>query len=241
VLQLQVATISGISANELQAISQLSPAEWNRIFSYARGNTNVFSVKGKIAEELFVQTPDFATIRQGALARAASEGIPAGDVQFVQDIRGVTPTEVRGTGTGELTDGAFVAVVQGRLRVLAVLESKSPSNLRELARRPEEWLGQIGWDFERMQQVPTMIGGTTYQPSQVDVSRTRTDWIGVAPPGRNLSSAGTASVRSGMPTFRLVHGSVRDEVLNELATRIVAASSAPAGGTATTSPPPTTP
>jgi hypothetical protein len=244
VAQLQLATLAGIRPDELQVISQLPADGWDRIFAYARANTNIFSVKGKIAEELFLLTPDFQTVRQGALARAASEGIPAGDVRFVQDVRGVTPSATSGQGTGELTDGAFVAVVQGRVRVLAVLESKSPSNLRELARRPEEYLGQMEWDYERMQEVPTMIGGTTYQPSQVDISRTRTDWVGIAPPGRSLSAAGVASIRSSLPTFRLVNGPVRDQVLNELATRVVAAAApptAPTGtGAATTQPPPTT-
>ena len=229
-----VRQISGITSDEVSVIGRLSPEAWDRVFAYARTNSNVYSVKGKLAEELFGLSPEFGSIRQSAVDRAASEGIPPSDVQFVPDIRGVTPTTRSAGGTGELTDGAFVAISGGRVRVLAVIESKSPSNLRELVRRPEEWLGQVGWDFERMRQVPTTVRGTTYQPSQVDVSRTRTEWVGVAPPGETLSTKGLAQIRSGFPTFRLVSGPVRDPILNQLAARVVAQTTS--GGTSAATP-----
>ena len=221
--RLSVATIPGISAPEVAAIGRLSPAAWDRVLSYARSNDNVFSVKGKLAEELFQTTDEFAALRERAVARAAAQGIPASGVSFTQDIRGLTPTARTAGSTGELTDGVFFASVPGgRIRFLAVIESKSPSNLRELARRPGEWIGQVEWDFERMREVPTIVGGTKYEPSQVDVSRRDTEWLGVAPPGEGLSSGMLAQVRSAVPTFTLVQGPVRDAVLNELARRAIA-------------------
>ena len=73
-----------------------------------------------------------------------------------------------------------------------------------------------------MREVPTIVGGTKYEPSQVDVSRRDTEWLGVAPPGEGLSSGMLAQVRSAVPTFTLVEGPVRDAVLNELARRAIA-------------------
>lgn len=222
VARLDLATIPGITQSEIEMLNRLPQAAWDRVIDYVGPKTGADAIKGKLAEELFPLTSAFNAVRQRAIARAAAAGISADAVQFVQDIRGVTPRQRGGAGTGELGDGMFVARVGSTIRVLAVLESKSPGNLAALASRKGEALGQVGWDFERMRQVPTTIQGTTYAPSQLQVSRTGTEWVGIAPPDFDLTPAQLSAIQQGMPGFHLEHGPISDAALHEVAVRLAA-------------------
>jgi|GEM_PF-3444092 len=219
---LDLHTTPGITPAERTAVGQIGADGWARVLDYARSNRNPFSVKGKLAEELFVQTSEFMDIWNRALDRAARENIPTTAVELVRDVRGIAPTRTTAGAPAELGDAMFVAIQGDRVRILAVFESKSPTNRVELAQRPGEFLGQIEWDLERLRENPVIIKGHTFQPDQVTVSRTGTEWIGVAPPDFNLSPQRIESIRSGMPGFELIHGPVRDNVLNIIAVRILA-------------------
>jgi hypothetical protein len=119
----------------------------------------------------------------------------------------------------------FVAEHDGKLHILGVVESKSPSNLRELAAKnvdgKAEFLGQPEWDFERMRQVPTKIEGRWYNPNEIVVSRNSTLWFGVTPAGKSLSTSSTQRIQGGLPNFTANRNVVSDAVMNELATRVV--------------------
>jgi hypothetical protein len=219
--RLALNTIPNITAAERSVLSRMGEDAWTRVLDYARSNRNVFSVKGKIAEELFTFAPEFSSTMQRAMVRAASENIPSSAIQFVRDIRGLAATATSPGQFAELADGAIVAVQGNRVRILTVFESKSPSNLRELARRPGEVLGQVGWDFERFRELPIQINGRIFQPSQVVVSRVTTEWLGVAPPGLALTAQQLQAIRRGMPGFQLFHGPVCDDILNAIATRLL--------------------
>jgi len=155
-----------------------------------------------------------------AVARGAQLGIPAQTIVFIRDVRGLAPTPTRQGSVSELTDGIIAAVKDGNLVILAVLESKSKSNLIELSHRPGEVLGQVEWDFERFRQIPTVAGGRVYQPSQVRISRNFTKFVGIAPPGRTLSPRSIQSIELGLD-FNLEAGAVTDEVLTEVARRMI--------------------
>ncbi len=219
--RLNLPTIPKITASERSVLDKLAEDAWDRVWKYAQSNKNRFSIKGKIAEELIIHTPEFSNIMQRALKRAARENIPSTTVQFVQNIRGLAPTATSAGKFAELADGAIIAIQGNKVRILAIFESKSPSNLRELARRPGEVLGQLGWDFERFRELPIIINGRTFQPEDVIISRHATDWLGVAPPGFLLNSKQLEAIRRGLPGFQLFQGLVQDSVLNDIAARIL--------------------
>jgi hypothetical protein len=219
--RLAIDTIGDLTDAEKSALTQLDESAWDRVLAYATGNQNVHSVKGKIAEELFELAPEFETAFQRALAQAAKENIPPESVRFVRDIRGIAPTQKAAGTFAELADGAIVSVVGDRVRILAVFESKSPSNLRELARRPGEVLGQVGWDFERFTENAVSIDGTVFAPEKVLISRRATQWLGIAPPESSLTAGQLEAIRAGLPGFELFQGLVRDSVLNTVATRVI--------------------
>ncbi|WP_194470264.1 hypothetical protein [Bradyrhizobium sp. CCBAU 51753] len=224
---LQLETITGINSTERAAVEALDEAAWNRIKGYAKSNKNPFSVKGKIGEEIFRVSNKFAEFKQQVLQLAKQRGIPEDAIRFVGDASGRTPTRVSMGSVGELTDGMFVAERDGKLHILGVVESKSPSNMAELAAKrvdgKAEFLGQAEWDFERLRQVPTKVGEHWYQPRDVIVHRNSTAWMGVTPAEKSLSKAALGRIQKGLPNFTAVQNIVRDEVMNEIARRILAA------------------
>ena len=119
----------------------------------------------------------------------------------------------------------FVAEHEGKLHILVVIESKSPSNVGELAAKRvggrAEFLGQPEMDFERLRQVPTQVGDRWYQPRDVVVSRHSTLWIGVTPAGGGLSGRAVGRIQAGISTFSQTGSVVRDGVMNELARRVL--------------------
>jgi hypothetical protein len=219
--RLALKTISGITEAEQAVLSKLDEDSWTRILTYATSNRNVFSVKGKIAEELITHAPKFADAMQQAITRAEKMNIPAKAVQFVRDIRGLAPTAIGSGKFEELTDGAIVAIVGDRVHFLTVVESKSPHNLRELARKPGEFLGQIGWDFERLQTLPVMINGRIFQPSQIVISRHTTEWLGAVPAGLTHTKGQLEAIRQGFPGYQFFQGLVRNEILDAIAARLI--------------------
>ena len=102
----------------------------------------------------------------------------------------------------------------------------------ELARKvtagEREFAGQLEWDFERLRQVPVVIGQKVYQPRDIVVSRSSTLWVGVRPPDKGgLAKRSLESIKKGLPGFQLERGTVRDEVLTELARRVKESSGGP--------------
>lgn len=220
-----LANLPNITAAEAQALQRISPAAWNDLLQYATTNRNVFSVKGKIAEALYFSGASAAARRQQAIQVAAGLGIPADAVQFTSNVRGQAPTRTSAGTMGELGDGIFYAVRNGRLYILAIVESKSPSNKAELARKApggeREFLGQLAWDFERLREAPVTIEGRVYNPEDVVVSRTFTRFIGVLPQGSSLSQASITAIRSQVRNVDIDTIDVRDGLLNDAARLII--------------------
>lgn len=222
--KLEIPQLSGILASELHLLQILSFEAWDRVVQYAIQNSNVFSIKGKIAEEVFFLSDAFKKAWTNALERASKIGFTEADIQLVRNIKGVSPSSTATGAMQELTDGALVAVKGDKIFIFTVFEMKSPSNLRDLAKWEKEFLGQIGWDFERFAENPSLFGLGTgnriFQPDQVVISRNNTAWIGVAPHGKTLSPANIKHIQDAMPGFELVNGPVRDGILNDLAKNV---------------------
>ncbi|MEP6832320.1 MAG: hypothetical protein ABJB74_02955 [Gemmatimonas sp.] len=221
----QLATIPNIAPGEIQLLLTIPAAGWLQLFQYASSNRNPYSVKGKIAEVVYLGGSMFAARMQQAIQVAARLGISAEAVQFTTDVRGEAPTRTSSGGNRELTDGMFYAVRNGKLYVLGVVESKSPGNLAELAHKisggKRESLGQPGWDFERLREVPTTVNGQTFGAGDVVVSRTFTRWIGVIPKSATLSPRSLNAVRAQVANVDVDNVEVSDDVLNALARLII--------------------
>ena len=231
--KLKIDKIVGILAFEKEMLKNLSFEAWDRIVKYAVRNRNYFSVKGKIAEELFMMKPEFRTIFNEAIAEAGRKGILPADMEFVNYIRGWAPTGMKAIKPGywaELTDGMIVGIkrnvggVAGKdeLHILAVFESKSPSNMEHLTKgKWGEYNGQLAKDFERIRQnsIKIIINGEEkeFAPGAVRISRNTTQWVGVLPPGYSLPDDLVTRLRGAIPDARLITGPVRNEILNDLA------------------------
>lgn len=238
--KLKIDKIKGILAAEREMLKNLSFEAWDRIIKYAVRNRNYFSVKGKIAEELFSNTPTFRRVYNNAIKTAEKLGIEAKDMEFVTYVRGWAPFRnpkaLKAVVDGEqqflkgvwaeLTDGAIVGIkkTNGKeeLHVLAVFESKSPSNMERLA--VGKWgdnAGQIQWNFERIRENPVkiIINGEEkiFQPENIVVSSSNTKWVGVIPPSYKMSDAALTKLKDAMKSFEVMEGPVRNEVLNDLA------------------------
>jgi hypothetical protein len=221
--------LSAATLNELDTIDKLDHRSWERIEEYAQTH-DVEQIKGKIAEELYMYTPEFQQAMDTARIAAIVEGIPPTSVEFVRDIRGVAPkNNSRGT-LQELTDGAIVAVhgnpSNPKLRIFAVFESKSPGNKNALHSRNGEMTGQPEWDFERFREVPTVvkkeglnIDDHQFAPENVQISRCNTEWYGVLPPSTNLSDQKMKDIQRKL-NYKQIHGPVSDTVLRDIAKQI---------------------
>jgi hypothetical protein len=182
-------------------------------------------VKGKIAEELYRTSAAFEAREEQAVEVAARLGIPADAVRFSAEVTGQAPSRTSAGGMAELTDGVFYAEKNGKLYVLGILESKSPSNQPELAHKisggKAEWLGQPGLDFERLRELPVAIDGRTFDPENVRVSRTFTRMIGVLAKDKSLSGQSVRAIRDQVVNFETDNVDVNDQVLNDLARLII--------------------
>ena len=229
--KLKIDNIKGIMVAEKEMLKNLSFEAWDRIIKYAVRNSNYYSVKGKIAEELFFMKPEFRNILDEAIVAAERTGIKPVDLEFVNYIKGWAPTTTKAVQKGvwaELTDGMIVGIKrnangQGKdeLHILAIFESKSPSNIDNLAKGKWDYIGQMGKDFERIRQnsIKIIINGEEKEFGQgaVKISRRTTQWVGVVPPGYQLSNELLKRLKAALPDVRFIEGPVRNEVLNDLA------------------------
>jgi hypothetical protein len=125
------------------------------------------------------------------------------------------------TRRGALSD------VEEDLYVLMLKESKSPSNMLQIAQdHGDNWLGQMGNNLERMHELPVYIDGKWYTPLQVRLSIYRTEWVAVVPKGQRLptSALERLSVRTAeRPVgrlFRQYEMGIADDIMNEMAKRM---------------------
>jgi hypothetical protein len=156
-----------------------------------RRDTAVWMLKGHMAELLYKHLPEFAALR--ADVEKLLKNMPGWrkEVEFEPIVTGLDAKPRR--VDLQLTDGLLVAYSEDRSRVLvlAVLESKSPSNVHDLVRKPRTkgdapwWAGQYHKDFERLSELPLVLEGRVYAPENVIVSRRITRWIAVVPHGHN--------------------------------------------------------
>ena len=79
--------------------------------------------------------------------------------------------------TGELTDGVFVSFHKNKARVLGVIESKSPSDLKDLATAKGEYFGRIEKDLERFSEFTVYFDGRAFAETDIVISRHNTLWI----------------------------------------------------------------
>jgi hypothetical protein len=221
-----------LTPDELGHLQTLGEDAWSRLFSYASSRTAAFgknaaarnaairSLKGKIAEELFTLTKEFDDMRKAVLEIAKKEGIPEDSVKFITNVVSDLPKGAP-FPTGELTDGVFVAFHKDKARVLGVIESKSPSNLKDLATAKGDYFGQIEGDFERFSTFTVYFDGRAFAETDIVISRHNTLWIGVGPPGFSLGPTHMQRLQDSIPGFRLVNGLVDDARLNEVAERLL--------------------
>jgi hypothetical protein len=106
-----------------------------------------------------------------------------------------------------------------------IVESKSPSNQGELARKvsggKREYIGQLAWDFERLRELPVTLNGQTYNPEDVIISRTFTRFVGVLPQGASLSGQSVTAIQGQLRTIDIDTIDVSDPVLNDVARFII--------------------
>jgi hypothetical protein len=224
----QLTAIPGITAAEVQALQRVTADGWSSLLAYARTNSNEYSVKGKIGEAVYLSGSAAAAKQQRASQTADRLNIQASEVRFTTDVRGQTATRTSSGGTGELTDGIFYAIHNGKLYILEIIEAKSRSNKAELAHKvvddEREFLGQLAWDFERMRELPITVDGRTFSPDQVVVSRRFTRFTGVLPQGQSLSQESLRKINEQLTNIDIENVDVRDAVLNQLARMLIAVS-----------------
>ena len=207
--------------------------DWVTLTSRARALKNAKDevaarmLKGDIAEVIYPKTPDFARLFDELAQRAAR------DAQWGELLFERAPRAHHLDGSELVTDGVLYAVSSGpgpkRVWVLAVFESKSPSNARHIAQWPKDsgdarwWAGQFTDDLERLQETAITLGGERYQPGQLVVSRKPpgTEWVTVTAKDVHLSrtSIGDLKAQGFLPqTWNLP---VTDDDLNRLAAEII--------------------
>lgn len=232
--------ISNMTAAERRIFEAIHPDDWNLLFDYARPRVNAFnsgnarsrtgavsSLKGVIAEEAFFQTRDFHEIMDRARQLAVSEGLNPAEVRFVRGSRGVTVSQVAETGAQELTDGLIIVRDGNDIRVLAVIESKSPSNILDMVRGSENYFGQIVNDYERFRELPAHIDNVWYRSGQIKISRQNTEWIAVIPDAQSLRASNLQRFTDSLPTMvsgfnlRVYNNLLRDDILNRVAERML--------------------
>jgi hypothetical protein len=183
----------------------------------------VHSVAGKLAEEFIPHMQEFRAAMAKARRLAKEEGFHPGEVRFFRHLKSTDIKDTGGHSVGEITDGALGVLDKGLgpngkliLRVYAVFESKSPSNVGELARYPGSWTGQLAKDFERFRHMDIEVDGQRLSPDQVTISRYG-DWYTMTPSKKPLSVGQRQVIAGGFPTFKALVAPVRIEVLKEVA------------------------
>lgn len=67
------------------------------------------------------------------------------------------------------------------IRILAVIESKTPRENVKLAQGSKGKPGQLSKDYGRLTSYPLKVGDQTFEPGQILISRTGTSWTAVLP------------------------------------------------------------
>lgn len=165
-------------------------------------------LKGYIAERMYRNLPKFGALRGELAERVRKQllGLDAewdGKVHFKETVTGLAAE--RAAREIQLTDGMLVVFLKTnegqRVVVLAIFESKSPTNIRDLILHrtkrgePRSWGGQFHQDFERLSELPLVIDGARYEPGAVAVSRRGTQWVAVTSSGEDLGRQGLARLR----------------------------------------------
>jgi hypothetical protein len=118
-----------------------------------------------------------------------------------------------------------VTDVNEDIHLLSLIESKSPSNVTDIAKNHGgNWLGQMDNDIERFSELPAFIDGRWYSPSQLTISHYRTEWVAVVPKNMRISDAILQS--RGLKgkyrrLFTQAEQQVENDVLNRVAERML--------------------
>lgn len=157
---------------------------------------------------------------QRTIARGAQKNIPRMQLNLYETLRGWRLSK---TNVARLLIGRWCNSSYSRRHTTYSCNFwiKIPSNLHQLATLQEEGVGQIGWDFERFRQNRIRINGRIFEPSQVKISRNITDWYGVAPPDLRLKPEDIEKIQSGFQGFQIFHGLVSNDVLEDVAKRLL--------------------
>lgn len=146
----------------LAAIDQATFVELLQL-ALLRGNRSLESLRGLLVERLLRTLPEVANLERvlnRVVVAANKRGPGWSKVRMVSGV-------VDGHGK-EVGDLLMVATHEdGRLWVLAVLESKSLSNTDDLARLKDLPVGQHLWDLARARTRGLVVEGRTFKPGKV--------------------------------------------------------------------------
>ncbi|MBV9269930.1 MAG: hypothetical protein JO165_02470 [Candidatus Eremiobacteraeota bacterium] len=227
----QLAKVEGLTDAQRAVVSRVPADAWERLLERAnalKGKQSAqTTLRGFVAEELFLASPQYADSLSRAIERAKQLGAAPESVEFVRDVKAIAPKKETVGGLTQIFDGAIVARKGDKLFFLTVFESKSLYNAGELATREGEFLGQIGMDFERMklEGETVVVGSTSYSSDNVYISRNNTEWLGVAPPEATFGKARVERIaaQQGFPTFRFERGPLPDATVMQIAAELLAA------------------
>jgi hypothetical protein len=173
-----------------------------------------WAVKGALIESLYPSLREFNKLREDIPKILKSAGLSMGrpwgkfawgPIEFQPLVFGQAAKA--GNQFVSLTDGILYTRITGSrgekaIVILAIFEAKSRFSKNDLigmglsgallrnpkaAHKIAEWLGQFGIDFERLTSVRIKIGGEVFDPEQVVVSRSFTQFVSVLPKGESLS------------------------------------------------------
>lgn len=234
-----------LKKNERTILEQATPRDWQHMRDAAKPfvasfkaprtpksrDATIRSLKGTLAEILFILSPAFRSALKRARAKAKALGLNPKDVRLVRSAKGLIIEDGRG-GMKELTDGMLVIdLPHGRVRILSVFEMKSPSNFKDLARRREskkltekgeilqpstQKEGQFSHDFERLSETVVELDGKLYPPGMVVVSKTNTEWVAVIPKDKRLPKRLRERIKREIPNFKEEKHELRNDTLDNL-------------------------
>ena len=218
-------------------LADLPLDDWLEILQLARsfkGKTDKQSVrtlKGYIAERLYRHLPQFNELRAELIRSLKGSVHWREEVVFERNVSALAPGKKQ--AELPLTDGMLVAYAADdkdpRVLILAVFESKSPSNVRDLVRAPREkgqppsWGGQFSLDFERLSELPVVINGVQYGPDQVAISRKQTRWLAVVPREVPLTDFAVNDLKKQGFVVDVWNLPIRDTVLNRASEEVLTA------------------
>lgn len=220
-----------------EELRNLSVDQWQEVVEYARKNSNTYSVKGLLAEQLVPSHSRYQKLLTHAkqLVGLDKRWDPS-TLQLVRRARGLAPTQTTRGSMGELADALLIVRAKDakdpkQIYIVAVFESKSWGNKGDLISRSQEELGQLGWDFERMAENPIEVelengARVTFQPEQVHISRRDTTWVGIVPKDASFRPKSFDRVASSL-NFELWNQTVADTTLQKVANQVSKSARAP--------------